>query len=209
LTVAAQEVLAGTIDEPLAAGVGVDGRHHRALHTDVAVGDFDNRGDAVGGAAGAGNDLCRTVGMVHAVYHGGHCLRRRWRRKNHERGTGLNVLLQIVLGFEDTGAFQHQVDAEVGPRQVRRVAFREHRDPPTVDYQRPVRGGDRTVVAPVDGVVFEEVGQVVDVGDVVDRNEIEPVGIQQDLQCRPADAAQSVDGYVWHLKSPLVAFRLQ
>src|SRR5215211_6928007 len=134
LTVAAQEVLAGTIDEPLAAGVGVDGRHHRALHTDVAVGDFDNRGDAVGGAAGAGNDLCRTVGMVHAVYHGWHCLRRRRRRKDHERGTGLNVLLQIVLGFEDAGAFQHQVDAEVGPRQVRRVTFGERRDPPTVDH---------------------------------------------------------------------------
>jgi hypothetical protein len=63
------------------------------------------------------------------------------------------------------------------------------------------------LVAPVDGVVFEEVGQVVDVGDVIDRDEVELVGIQQDLQCRPADAAQSVDGYVRHLKSPLVEFR--
>ena len=130
-----------------------------------------------------------TVGVVHAVYHGGHGLRRRRRGKDHERGTGLNVLLQVVLGFEDAGAFQHQVDAEVGPRQVRRVTFGERRDPPAVDQQRPVRGSDRTVVAPVDGVVFEEVGQVVDVGDVVDRDEVEPVGVQQDLQRRPADAA--------------------
>ena len=44
------------------------------------------------------------------------------------------MLLQVVLGFEDAGAFQHQVDAEVGPRQVRRVTFGERRDPPTVDH---------------------------------------------------------------------------
>ena len=84
----------------------------------------------------------RTVGVVHAVHHGGHCLRRRRRGKDHVRGTGLNVLRQIVLAFEDAGAFQHQVDAEVGPRQVRRVTFGERRDPLTVDEQRPVRGGD-------------------------------------------------------------------
>jgi hypothetical protein len=99
------------------------------------------------------------------------------------------VLFQVVLGFEDAGAFQHQVHAEVGPRQVRRVTFGERRDPPTVDRQPRVRGGDRMVVAPVDSVVFEEVGQVVDIGDVVDRDKVEPVGIHDDLQRRPADAA--------------------
>ena len=192
----------GTVDELLAGGVGVDGRHHRPLHPDVAVGDLDDRRDAVGGAAGARNDLWFTVGVVHAMHHGGHGLRRRRRGQDHVRGTGLNVLLQAVLAGEHAGAFQHQVDAEVGPRQVRRVAFGERRDPPAVDQQCPVRGGDRTRVAAVDGVVFEEVGQVVDVGDVVDRDEVEPVGVQQDLQRRPADAAQPVDGHVRHLTPP-------
>jgi hypothetical protein len=94
--------------------------------------------------------------MVRAVYHGGHRLRRRRRRKDYERGAGLNVLIEVVFAFEHAGAFHHQVDAEVAPRQVRRVTFGERRDPLTVDQQRPVRGGDRTVIAPIDGAVFQK-----------------------------------------------------
>jgi hypothetical protein len=119
------------------------------------------------------------------VHDGGYGRRRRGRGKDHVGGTGLDVLSQAVLAGEDAGAFQHEVDAEVGPRQVGRVTFVERSDPPAVDQQRLVRGGDRTVVAAVDGVVFEEVGQVVDVRDVVDRNEVEPVGVEQDSSTPP------------------------
>ena len=41
---AAAEAPAGTVDELLAAGVGVGRRHHRPLDPDVAVRDLDRRG---------------------------------------------------------------------------------------------------------------------------------------------------------------------
>jgi hypothetical protein len=65
------------------------------------------------------------------------------------------MLLEVVGGREDPGALQHQVDAEFLPRQVRRVAFCERRDPCAVDDERALRGADLTVVAPVDGVVLQ------------------------------------------------------
>jgi hypothetical protein len=93
-----------------------------------------------------------------------------------------NSLIEASLG-----ALQHQVDTEVAPGQGARVALGEHRDPPVVHHQRPVLGADLAVVAPVDGVVPEQVGEVVGGGDVVDRGDLEPLGVEQDLQGRAAD----------------------
>jgi hypothetical protein len=124
---AAQEVLAGTVDEPLAAGVGVDGRHHRALNPNVAVGDLDDWGDGVRGAAGAGDDLgapsgwltpCTTVGNVSDVV-------------GAESIT--NEAPAEMCFFRPSSLLK----TAVGPRQVRRITFGERRDPPTVDQQRP------------------------------------------------------------------------
>jgi hypothetical protein len=97
------------------------------------------------------------------------------------------------------GALQHQVDPEIGPRQVPRVTFGEGRDPLAVDDQRAVFRADLALVTPVDGVVFEQVDQVTSVGDVVDRDHVEAAGVQQDLQHRPADSAQTIDSDGRHL----------
>src|SRR5579875_1155122 len=101
------------------------------------------------------------------------------------------------------GALQHQVHAEVAPWQGGRVAFGEGLDLLAVDDERTVAGADLAVVAPVDGVVPEQVGEVVRVGDVVDRDEVEFAAfVEQDLQGGPADSSQTVDGYGRHLRSP-------
>ena len=140
-------------------------------------------------------------GSVDAVHHGRDSLRTRRRGQDHVRRAGLNMLRQVVLGPEHPGALQHQVDAELVPRQVRRITLGERRDPAAVDDQRARRGADVAVVAPVDGVVPDQVRQVVRVGDVVDRDEVEPVGVEQDLQRRPTDPAQPVDRHGRHVSS--------
>jgi hypothetical protein len=109
------------------------------------------------------------------------------------------VSLQVVGGAEDARALQHQIDTKLPPRQVRRVALGEHRDPSAVDQQRAPLDTDLALVTPVDGVVLDEVRQVVRVSDVVDSDEIEPVGVEQDLQRRPPDPSQPVDGDRWHV----------
>jgi hypothetical protein len=114
----------------------------------------------------------------------------------------LHVLLQVLLAGEDPGALQHQVDPEIGPRQVPRVRLGEGRDPLAVDDQRAVFRADLALVTPVDGVVFEQVDQVTSVGDVVNGDDVEPAGVQQDLQRGPADSAQTVDRDGRHLMSP-------
>ena len=105
-------------------------------------------------------------------------------------------------GREDPGALQHEVDPQLAPRQLRRVTLGERRDPSAVDDQLALRGADVVVVAPVDGVVLDQVRQVVRVGDVVDRDEVEPIGIEQDLQRRPADPPQAVDRDGRHVTPP-------
>ena len=159
------------------------------LDPDQAVSGLDDRGDAVGRAAGTRDDPGLTIQAVDAVDHGRHGFGRRRRGEDHVRRTGLKVLLQALLAGEDAGALQHQIDAEVGPRQVRRVTFGERHDPGAVDEQRPVYRVDFARVAPVDGVVLDQVGQVLGVGDVVDCDEVEPVAVDQDLQRRSADSS--------------------
>jgi hypothetical protein len=41
------------------------------------------------------------------------------------------------------------------------------------------------VVAPVDGVVLEEVREIVGIGEVIDRHEVETFAIEQDSQGGP------------------------
>jgi hypothetical protein len=67
------------------------------------------------------------------------------------------------------------------------------------DHQRVLHDIELAVVAPIDGVVADQVRQVVDIDDVVDRDEVEPVVIQQDLQCGPADSAETVDSHGRHV----------
>jgi hypothetical protein len=111
------------------------------------------------------------------------------------------MLCQVVGGGEDPGAFQHQVDTQLAPPEIRRIMLGERRDPAAVDDQRALRHADVSVVAPVDGVILDQVRQVVHVGDVVDRDEVEPVGVEQDLERGPADPAQAVDRHRRHVTS--------
>jgi hypothetical protein len=63
--------------------------------------------------------------------------------------------LEVVGGREDPGALHDQIDAEILPRQVRRVTLGERRNRSAVDDQRALHGTDLAVIAPVDAVVLQ------------------------------------------------------
>ena len=89
------------------------------------------------------------------MHHGGDGLRFRRRGQDHVGRAGFNVPRQVLGGREDPRALQHQVDAQLVPRELRRFTLAKHRDSVAVDDQRALRGADLAVVAPVDGVVLE------------------------------------------------------
>jgi hypothetical protein len=64
------------------------------------------------------------------------------RGEDHVRRAGLDMPLEVFGGREDPWCLEHQVDAELLPRQLRRVTLGKRRDPSAVDDQRALRGTD-------------------------------------------------------------------
>ena len=79
----------------------------------------------------------------------------------------------VGLG-EAARGLDDDVDAELLPRQLGRVADLQNLDRLAVDHDRIVSVGDGTVEVAVGGVVREEEGVGRDVHDVVDGHDLEP-----------------------------------
>ena len=88
-------------------------------------------------------------------------------------GTRLEVLRGVLALGEQPGGLDRDLDAELAPRQGCRVALREDLDLVPVDHQRPVALRYLAREAAEDGVVLEEMGERSQVGDVVDRDDLD------------------------------------
>ena len=109
-------------------------------------------------------------------------------------GAGLEVLGGVVALGEEAGRLDHHVDAEVAPRQRRRVALGEHLDLAAVDGQRAVADRDLARERAEDRVVLEQVAERAGVRDVVDGDDLD-VGVRLVRRAEDvaADAAEAVD----------------
>ena len=95
---------------------------------------------------------------------------------------------------EDAGGLEDDVDAEVLPRQVRRILLGEDLDLAAIDDDRPVAGLDLAVVPPVRRVVLEQQGVHLGVDQVVHRHDFDVGGaLDHGLEGLAADAAEPVD----------------
>ena len=95
--------------------------------------------------------------------------------------------------------FQHDVDAEFGPRQLRRFALGEHRDATAVDDEGVPVDGHRAAEPAGRAVVGEQPGEGGGLGEVVDGDDLEvAVALEQCAQHVASDAAESVDGDASH-----------
>jgi hypothetical protein len=79
---------------------------------------------------------------------------------------------RVALG-EQPGGLDHDVDAEVFPRQLGGVAYGEALEALAVDDDLLVGRGHREREAPEDRVVLEQVRERRVVGDVVDRDDLD------------------------------------
>jgi hypothetical protein len=90
------------------------------------------------------------------------------------------------------GRLDHELGAELSPGQLGRIAFRADRDLHPIHHDRVLRGGHLARVAAVDRVVFQEVGQRLGVGEVVDADDLEVLAARRAEHQAP-DPPETID----------------
>ena len=118
----------------------------------------------------------------------------RWRRQEDEPRPGPDMLFEILAPREGAGAFEHELDAEILPRQRQGVAHAQRMQPATGDRQVASLDEHGLRIAPVHRVEAKQIGEVIDVGQVVHGNQLECRLIQGELQGRASDSSKAVDG---------------
>ena len=125
--------------------------------------------------------------------------------------------LGLVGVGEVTGRFDDDVDAQVAPREQRRVALRQHLDLFAVDRDRALTEADLAGEGSEHGVVLQQVGQGLGVRQVVDGDDLDIAamrGRDRAVEVAP-DTAETVDADTnshdgaprsrnWRLVAPLV-----
>ena len=114
------------------------------------------------------------------------------RRDDHFARAGFEMLRGIGTGAEPSGRLDHDIDAEVAPGQRGGIRDRRRFDASTVDDQRAFGRFDDTRERAVDGVVTQQVGEHLRVGDVIDRHPFDLrltlMGRAEHRATRPAEA---------------------
>src|SRR4028118_1716868 len=125
---------------------------------------------------------------------GGVVAGRRRRDDDLLRAALVDVLAGVVGLGEEPGGLDDDVDAEVAPRQVRRVALGEHLHRRPADRDAVAVGGDLLGQDAEDAVVLQQVGEDLVAGQVVDRHDLDVLAAGRG---RPpevaADPAEPVD----------------
>jgi len=86
------------------------------------------------------------------------------------------VELRLVARGEEPRRLEHDVDAEVSPRERRRVTLVEELELVAVDADRALRGLDLGIERAEHRVVLEQVGHRLGVAEVIDGDELD-VGV--------------------------------
>ena len=131
---------------------------------------------------------------VRAMHDGLHLPALRRRRQEDEPRARLDVLLQILAPLERAGALEHELDAELLPRQFQRVAIPQRPQLAAGDDEMASFDDHGFRVAAVHGVEAKQVGEVLDVDQVVDGDQLELRLVDDQLQDRTSDSSQTVDG---------------
>src|SRR5262245_26393651 len=175
----------------------MDCRHPAFLDAEALVDDFRERREAVRRARRVRDDLMfgRIVLVVVHAEDDGDVGALRGRRDHHALGAGGDVLRRGVAVGEEPGRLEHHVDAEILPRQLRRILHRQHLELVAVDRDAVLFGFDACVQVSKHRVVLQQVGERMGVGEIVDGDEVNLAIAERRPHDVPADAAEPVDSY--------------
>src|SRR2546423_176185 len=177
----------------------MDGRHRRMTKSERVPNDLDHWHQAVRRARRVGDDrvFCGIVLVaVDSHYDRNVLALRRSRDQNFFRSTLYMLSSRVGIG-EPPGGLEHDVHAEVFPRECAGIFLSKNFYLVAVDDDRVFSGFDVALISAVHRVVLEEVRQSLGVGQIVDGDEVQ---VCYTLKLRrpddlPADSTKSVDAY--------------
>ena len=126
-------------------------------------------------------------------------------RDDHLASPSLQMKRCLGAFGEESGGLDDHINTEFFPRELGRIALAQNTNLIAVDTQSAVEDFDLTRIAPVHGVVLEQVGEGGSVGQVVDRDEVEIADavFLRSAQHIAADSTETVDrnsgGHRWSL----------
>ena len=190
-------VLVRPVEQHLVARVGVHGGHDAVADAERLVEHLDDGRETVRRARRVGDDVVasRVVHLVEvdAERDGDVGVLGR-RGDDHLARARLEVLGGARAVAEVSARLDHDVGADVAPRERGRVRLGEHRDLAAVDANRIVEHLDGPGERPVDRVVAEQVREHLDVHHVVDAGPLDRgVALMSGAEGRAAGAAEAVD----------------
>src|ERR1700676_3461976 len=181
----------------LIVGVGMDGGHGAAVNAESVVENFGDRSEAVCGAGSVGDDVV-LAGIVGFVVDA-----------ENESGIGLvsgrgnddffhgaaNVLGGFGTFGEKAGGFDHDIGADTGPIDLRRIFDFENLEGTAVHGDGIFGVGNFVGKIPEDGIVFEQMREGGGVRDVIHGYELNILVIQSGADDVATDTAKAVDTY--------------
>ena len=206
-------LLREAVNDRLGGGGGVDRGHEAFDNAEVIVDNLGDRGQAVGGAGGVGNELHVGGVLVEvdaADEHRGVVLRRTGH--HDDLGTGIDVSLSLRLVEVNTGALENILNTELAPGDQGGVTIGlvgENLHDLAVDGNGAVFivADDFTVETAVNGIILYAVGDVAcGMARSIDRDDFDVIGLDGSSESKGADAAETIDTNFNHVYSSIKKF---
>jgi hypothetical protein len=103
------------------------------------------------------------------------------------------MLLDRGAVTEDAGALEDNIDAQLAPGKVGGVALGHVLDLLAVDDEVAVAGRDLALEGAVGRIILQQVGHNIDIGQVVDSNELDLGVFDSNSEHIASDTAETVD----------------
>ncbi len=191
----AAEVLVRKVVDGLVVRVRVHRRGEAALDAELVVEHLRGRRQTVGRARRVGDDPVLR-GIVRLLVHAEHDRRvgiLRRRGDDHLLGARLDVLGGGGGVAEYAGRLDDDVDAELAPRERRRVLERADPDLAPIHEDRLAFRHDFRLERAVHRIVLQEVGKGLRVSEVVDPDDFDVLRLQRGTEEHASDPTESVD----------------
>ena len=186
------------VEDLLVVRVGMNGIHEAALDAEVLEQDLRERREAVGRAGRVGDDvvLLLIVLVVVDAHDDGDVLVLGGSRDDDLLGAGFQVSLRLVGIGEQAGGLDDDVDAQLAPRQVSRLALGQDLHLDAVGIKTVFGNRHLVECTAVDGVVLQQVCHGRLVAQVVDGDDLELGILRHSAEDQTADTAKSVNAHL-------------
>ena len=124
------------------------------------------------------------------------------RRQHRILGPGGKMLAQAFRLGEQPGALQGDFHPQVFPGQLGRILDTQKFNGLAIHHQVVAADGHAVLIYAVDGVIIQQVDQVIQVHKIVDRHQFQLGPVHDDFESRPANPSHAVNRYLGHNHPP-------